>query len=79
MAYESLRRWDDAADAFEHARDADDHKSDTDSLLHLGHCYTKLGRWPQSKTTYEEVLKIDPNNDVAKRTLFWVIKQQPPN
>jgi tetratricopeptide (TPR) repeat protein len=77
VAYESLRQWPEAVDAFERAARADMTGSDTNNLLRLARCYGKLGRWKEAATTYERVLRIDPANDIAKRSLLFALQQEP--
>jgi tetratricopeptide (TPR) repeat protein len=77
VAYDALHDWSAAADAFERAKLADIGRNDTQNLLHLGRCYAKLGRWSESVAAYEEVLKIEPSNALAQKSLFWALKQQP--
>lgn len=78
VAHESLRQWRNAADAFEHASLADDAiRRDTTNLLRLGHCYGKLGRWSDARAIFERVLRVDPGNDTAKRSLLYALQQEP--
>jgi tetratricopeptide (TPR) repeat protein len=77
IAYESLREWQEATDAFEHARLADTIGMDTNNLLHLGRCYGKAGRWGEAASTYESILSIDPANDMARRNLAFARRQEP--
>ena len=77
VAYEAQEQWHEAADAFEHAALADKNLHDTTNLLRLGRSYGKIGRWSDAVTTYRQVLKIDPANDVARRSLAWAEKQEP--
>ena len=77
VAYEALQNWREAIDAFEQAGKFDDTKSDTSNLLRLAHCYGKAGRWNDAVTTYEQVLRIDPSNEVAKKNLIPALQQAP--
>jgi eukaryotic-like serine/threonine-protein kinase len=77
VAYEALQDWREAADAFERAALADANINDTNNLLRLGRCYGKLGRWPDAVATYERVLRVNPANDTAKRSLLFALQQQP--
>ncbi len=75
VAYEAQEQWHEAADAFEHAALADRNLHDTTNLLRLGRSYSKIGRWSDAVTTYRRVLRIDPANEVARRSLTWAEKQ----
>jgi TolA-binding protein len=77
VAYESLERWNEAA-AFKNATLVDDVNGATD-LMHLGHCYSQLHRWPDAVNVYKRVLKIDPSNRQARNSLYWAVKQQMPD
>jgi TolA-binding protein len=77
VAHEALHNWNEAADALERAWQTDDRKRDTKNLLRLGRCYAKLERWTDSVAMYEEVLRIEPGNAVAKKSLLWAMKQEP--
>lgn len=77
VAYESLQNWREAADAFERAIVTNNGSSDTSNLLHLARCYGKLGRWNDAVATYERVLKADPQNETAKRSLPLALHQTP--
>lgn len=71
VAYDALRRWSDAADAFERARASDDGRSDTQTRIHLGRCYGKLGRWKESLAAYDDALQIQPSNAAAQKGREW--------
>jgi serine/threonine protein kinase len=77
VAYESLQNWREATDAFDRATFTSNGSSDTTNLLRLGRCYGKLGRWNEAVATYERVLKIDPQNEIAKRNLPLALQQAP--
>jgi len=76
VAYEALERWHEAADAFEHATVSDANARDTSNLLRLGRAYGKIGRWPDAVDTFRRVLKVDPANEVARRSLTWAETQE---
>ena len=76
VALEELRQWKDAVDAFEHASTIDWQKNDTNNLLRLARCYGKLGRWSDAAVTYQRVLKSDPTNDIARRSLLYIQQQE---
>lgn len=42
---------------------------DTDSLNRLARAYFELGRFPQAKKIYQEVLALDPYNVIAQKNL----------
>lgn len=69
VAYESLQNWPRAANAFVQAKFNSNGTLDTNTLLHLGRCYGKLNRWADAAATYASVLKVDPQNEVARRNL----------
>jgi serine/threonine protein kinase len=77
VAYEALEQWNEAADAFERASLADINFSDPNNLLRLGRSYGKVGRWTDAVATYRRVLRIDPTNEIAKRSLLVALKRQP--
>lgn len=77
VAYESLQNWREAAEAFERAFVTNNGSSDTSNLLHLARCYGKVGRWNDAVATYERVLKADPQNEIAKRSLPLALHQAP--
>jgi serine/threonine-protein kinase len=77
VAYEALEQWHDAADAFERAALADANMNDTNNLLRLGRSYGKIGRWADAAATYRRVLRIDPSNAIAKRSLVFATQQEP--
>jgi serine/threonine-protein kinase len=77
VAYEALEQWNEAADAFEKANLADANFSDPNTLLRLGRSYGKVGRWTDAEATYRRVLRIDPTNEIAKRSLLFALKRQP--
>ncbi|HEX7677203.1 MAG TPA: protein kinase [Thermoanaerobaculia bacterium] len=77
VAYESLQNWREAAEAFERATFTSNGSSDTANLLHLGRCYGKLGRWNDAAAAYERVLRVDPQNEIAKRNLPLALQQAP--
>jgi serine/threonine-protein kinase len=77
VAYESLQNWREAAEAFERAIFTNNGGSDTSNQLHLARCYGKLGRWNDAVATYERVLKADPQNETAKRSLPLALQQAP--
>jgi tetratricopeptide (TPR) repeat protein len=77
VAYESLQNWREAAEAFERATFTSNGSSDTGNLLHLGRCYGKVGRWNDAAATYQRVLSVDPQNEIAKRNLPIALKQAP--
>jgi serine/threonine protein kinase len=77
VAYESLQSWHEAADAYEQAALTNNGNSDTSNLVHLARCYGKLGRWNDAAAAYARVLKIDPQNEVAKRNLVLAVQQAP--
>jgi hypothetical protein len=77
VAYEALERWPEASMAFERASLEDDQKAIRD-LMHLGHCYIQVHRWPSAVNVYKRVLKIEPTNQQAKNSLYWAVKQQLP-
>jgi serine/threonine protein kinase len=78
VAYEALEQWPAAADAFEHATLADANINDTNNLLRLGRAYGKVGRWSDAVAAYKRVLRNDPSNQVAKRSLIRALEQEPP-
>jgi serine/threonine-protein kinase len=77
VAYEALGQWNEAADSFERASLADINFSDANNLLRLGRSYGKVGRWTDAVATYRRVLRVDPANEIAKRSLLFALKQQP--
>jgi|GEM_PF-2223675 len=77
VAYEALERWPDAADAFERATLADANINDTNNLLRLGRAYGKIGRWSDAVATYRRVLRNEPSNQVARRSLMFALEQAP--
>jgi serine/threonine-protein kinase len=77
VAYEALEHWNEAADAFEHATLADANINDTNNLLRLGRAYGKTGRWSDAVSAYQRVLRIDPSNQIAKRSLIFALEQDP--
>ncbi len=77
VAYESLQNWREAAEAFERATFTSNGSSDAGNLLHLGRCYGKLGRWNDAAATYQRVLRVDPQNEIAKRNLPLALQQAP--
>lgn len=77
VAYEGLEQWHDAADAFERAALADANINDTNNLLRLGRSYGKIGRWTDAAATYKRVLRIDPSNEIARRSLLFASQQEP--
>jgi tetratricopeptide (TPR) repeat protein len=77
IAYESLQNWHEAAEAFERAAVTNNGSSDTNNQLHLARCYGKLGRWNDAVATYEGVLRSEPQNEIAKRSLPLALQQAP--
>jgi eukaryotic-like serine/threonine-protein kinase len=78
VAYEAQEQWHDAADAFERAALADANMNDINNLLRLGRSYGKIGRWSDAVATYRRVLRNDPSNQIAKRSLLQALEQEPP-
>jgi serine/threonine-protein kinase len=78
VAYEALEQWNYAADAFEKATLADANINDTNNLLRLGRAYGKTGRWSDAAAAYKRVLQIDPSNQIARRSLLFASRQEPP-
>jgi eukaryotic-like serine/threonine-protein kinase len=77
VALESLQNWREAADAYEQAARTNNGDSDTNNLVRLARCYGKLGRWNDAAEAYERVLRLDPQNEVAKRNLPLALQQVP--
>src|SRR5260221_13246615 len=42
---------------------------DPDCLNRLAKAYLELGKYPQAKKIYQEVLKLDPYNSIAQKNL----------
>lgn len=50
---------------------------DVETLLVLGKCAVEAGDWHTAQLTYERVLQIEPNNELARENLDVVKEQMP--
>lgn len=65
-------RWEDALASNQEIIDLDE--SNVGALNRLGFCYLQLGKYPQAKKIYTQVLILDKTNSVAKKYLEVIAK-----
>jgi len=64
-------------DAVKQARQGAKYGGGVSARVLLGDAYFRLGRYKEAQTAYSEALKLDPNNQVAKRNLELAERRMP--